>query len=57
MDPFLAFVLIVFAVIIANRVIRHIRKERYFASEEFLAHKAKLASVVTEHNEVAKYAA
>ena len=37
------------------RVIRHIRKERYFASEEFLARKAEIASVVAEHNEVADY--
>ena len=37
------------------RVIRHIRKERYFASEEFAAHKAKIAAVVAEHNEVTAY--
>lgn len=39
------------------RLIRHIRKERYFASEEFLAHKAEIASVVAEHNEIAGYVA
>jgi hypothetical protein len=37
--------------------IRHIRKKRYFASEEFLAHKAEIASVVPEYNEVAEYTA
>lgn len=37
------------------RVVRHIRKERYFASEEFLAHKAQTAAVVAEHNEVTQY--
>ena len=37
------------------RVVRHIRKERYFASEEFLAHKAEIAAVVAEHNEVTEY--
>jgi hypothetical protein len=37
------------------RVVRHIRKERYFASEEFLAHKAEIAAVVAEHNEVTAY--
>lgn len=37
------------------RIIRTIRKNRYFASEEFLAKKAEIASVVTEHNEVAAY--
>ena len=37
------------------RVVRHIRKERYFATEEFLAHKAEIAAVVAEHNEVTAY--
>jgi len=37
------------------RLIRYIRKERYFASEEFAAHRAEIASVVAEHNEVARY--
>ena len=37
------------------RVVRHIRKERYFASEGFLAHKAEIAAVVAEHNEVTEY--
>ena len=37
------------------RIVRHIAKERYFASEEFLAHKAECASVVAEHNEIAQY--
>jgi 5-methylcytosine-specific restriction endonuclease McrA len=36
-------------------VIGYILKERYFASEEFLAHKDRIASVVAEPNEVAKY--
>ena len=36
-------------------VIRNILKERYFASEEFLAQKAKAASVVAEHNDISKY--
>ncbi|WP_254923148.1 HNH endonuclease [Rhodococcus sp. OK302] len=39
------------------RLIRHILKERYFASEEFLAHKAEIASVIAEHNEVLSYVA
>lgn len=37
------------------RLIRDIRKKRYFASEEFLARKAEIASVVQEHNEIAEY--
>lgn len=45
-----------FAAWILMRVIRYIRKERYFASEEFLAHKAEIAVFVSEHNEVAQYA-
>jgi hypothetical protein len=55
---FLAIIgLIALAAVIVPRVIRHILKERYFASEEFLAHKNKIAAVVAEHNEVAKYVA
>jgi 5-methylcytosine-specific restriction endonuclease McrA len=37
------------------RVGRYVLKERYFASEEFLAHKNKVATVVAEHNEIADY--
>lgn len=37
------------------RLIRFIRKRRYFASDEFLAHRAQIAAVVAEHNEIAKY--
>ena len=37
------------------RVGRYILKERYFASEEFLAHKRQIASFVAEHNELAHY--
>lgn len=36
-------------------VVRYIRKEWYFASEEFFTHKAEVASVVAEHNEVTDY--
>jgi hypothetical protein len=38
-------------------VIRHIRKERYFASEKFRAHKSEISAFVAEHNEVGQYAA
>ncbi|MEO7260396.1 MAG: HNH endonuclease signature motif containing protein [Jatrophihabitantaceae bacterium] len=51
----LALALVVAAVIFVPRLIRHIRKERYFASDEFLAHKTEIASVVAEHNEIARY--
>lgn len=36
--------------------IRAVRKEYYFAGNEFQAHKAAIASVVAEHNEVRGYA-
>ncbi|WP_155885040.1 hypothetical protein [Actinomadura flavalba] len=39
----------------AYLVIREIRKYRYFNGEEFLAHKAEVAAVVVDHNEVAEY--
>jgi hypothetical protein len=52
---FLLIVLVVLAAVILPRVIRYILKERYFASEEFLAQKDAIASVVAEHNEVADY--
>lgn len=38
-------------------IVRTIRKNRYFASDEFLAHKQQLAAIVSEHNEIANYAA
>lgn len=53
---FWIFILCVLAAWILMRVIRHIRKELYFASEDFLAHKAEISAVVAEHNEVGQYA-
>ena len=47
--------LVAVACAILPGVIRNIRKNRYFASEEFLAKKAAIASVVNEHNEIAAY--
>ena len=41
----------------AYRIGRYILKERYFASDEFLAHKKRIASFVSEHNELAHYVA
>jgi hypothetical protein len=37
------------------RVVRHVRKERYFASPDFQGHVARLAGLVSEHNEIAAY--
>ncbi|ORV96281.1 HNH nuclease [Mycobacterium kyorinense] len=42
---------------ILYRVGRYALKERYFASEKFLAHKNEVAAVVAEHNEIADYVA
>lgn len=36
-------------------LVRHIRKERYFSSEEFTAHLSAIRSIVSEHNEIVKY--
>lgn len=54
---FWIFILCAVAAWILMLVIRHIRKERYFASDEFLAHKNAISSFVAEHNEVGQYAA
>jgi HNH endonuclease len=51
------FSLLVLVAALLPRIVRYIRKERYFASEEFLAHKADIAALVAEHNEVADYTA
>jgi len=39
------------------RILRYIRKERYFKSDEFLAHRTAVASLVDAHNEMAAYTA
>lgn len=39
----------------AYRLARYLLMRRYFASEEFLAKKEEIASVVAEHNEVKQY--
>ncbi|MCU1657899.1 MAG: hypothetical protein JWO57_2555, partial [Pseudonocardiales bacterium] len=54
-----AAVTIVFLILfayVAYRVTRFIRMKRYFASEEFQAHKREIGSVVNEHNEISGYA-
>lgn len=42
-------------VLIANPIVRIIRKNRYFGSEHFQALKAEIAAIVAEHNEVVEY--
>lgn len=44
-----------FLVLIANPIVRIIRKNRYFGSETFQALKAEIGAVVSEHNEVVNY--
>ena len=51
------FFIFIFVAIRLPKIIRNFRKERYFASEEFLAQKEQIAAVVREHNEVARYTA
>lgn len=55
MDLILGIFVLAIVGYVANLVIRHIRKERYFNGEEFAAHKAGLAAVVAEHNEIKAY--
>lgn len=55
MDALIFIVVAVLAGFAIYWVVLYILKERYFASEEFLAHKARIASVVAEHNDIARY--
>ena len=55
MEAFLVIGFVVIAAWVSYRVGRYILKERYFASEDFLAHKNQIASFVAEHNELADY--
>ena len=48
-------VLVLALILIANPVVRVIRKNRYFGSEQFQTVKAEITSVVAEHNEVVNY--
>lgn len=43
------------AAVIIPKIVRNVRKNRYFASEEFQAHKQALTSFVAEHNAVSNY--
>ncbi|WP_345800955.1 HNH endonuclease signature motif containing protein [Microbacterium sp. AZCO] len=51
------FVITLAAVLIANPIIRTIRKNRYFGSEQFQGLKAEVTSIVAEHNDVVNYVA
>lgn len=43
------------AAVIIPKIVRKVRKNRYFASEEFQAHKQALTSFIAEHNAVSNY--
>lgn len=47
--------LIILAAVYGPTIIRHIRKNRYFKSEDFLARKKQVAELVAEHNDIAEY--
>ena len=49
------FPVIISAGALSPIVIRYIRKKIYFSSSAFLAQKKEVASVVSEHNEIAEY--
>lgn len=49
------FLLTLALVLIANPIVRTIRKNRYFGSEHFHGLKTEIAAVVAEHNEVVNY--
>jgi hypothetical protein len=51
----LSVVAIVVLAIVVPRLIRHIRKVRYFASDVFLARKKDISSIVADHNDIAGY--
>jgi 5-methylcytosine-specific restriction endonuclease McrA len=55
MEVLLAIVIVAIAAWGLYRLVLYILKERYFASEGFLAHKRAIASFVAEHNDLAKY--
>jgi hypothetical protein len=50
-----AISLLIILAVATPRIIREIRKRKYFKSPEFLAKKSEIESVVNEHNEISKY--
>ncbi|WP_419780281.1 HNH endonuclease [Maridesulfovibrio sp.] len=51
----LAIGLIILAAVYGPTIIRRIRKNHYFKSEDFLARKKQVAELVSEHNDIAEY--
>lgn len=48
-------VIVLIAILVANPIVRLVRKNRYFASEHFQTLKAEISSFVAEHNDVVDY--
>lgn len=46
---------LVACVYVTYRIVRFVRMKRYFASDDFKAHKGEVAAVVNEHNEIMQY--
>lgn len=55
MDGFMWFIILCIVAVVGYYGGRYILKERYFASEEFQAHKRRVAAFVAEHNDLANY--
>ncbi|MFW0787238.1 HNH endonuclease [Gordonia sp. CPCC 206044] len=55
MEALLVIAFLAFSGWVVYRIVRYIRKERYFASDEFSTHRSRIAAFVSEHNELAHY--
>lgn len=51
----LGLALIIVAVVYGPSIIRHIRKNRYFKSKDFLDRKKQVVELVAEHNDISEY--
>ncbi len=49
------FLLVTLALYLGYRLIRFIKKNRYFNSSEFLEHKQEIASTIEDYNDIAEY--
>lgn len=55
LSQILPFLLVGLGIYILYRIVREIRKKKYFNSEEFLEHKTKVDSTINEYNEISEY--
>lgn len=51
----LPVLMIVIGIVVTPKIVRRIKKDKYFSSEEFLTLRAELAAVVSEHNSIVEY--